>query len=593
MSLRLRPYQREAVEAVLRAFETEDSTLLLLATGLGKTICAMEIMRRTRGRCLFLAHTDELVSQPVKKIEEAWGERVDVEKAESRDSKHSSICVGSVQTMCRANRLARFRPDEFAVVIVDEVHHASADSYVRILEHFTGAKRLGLTATATRMDGKKLGEHFERVACEYNLIDAIRDGWLVPIRRKLVRVSSLVLDDVHVRGGDFVAHELGEAVLRDEATVQEWAVAIRDLAADRKTLAFCPPRPKRKEGEEKPEAPAARLAEVLNRPGYGGASVYLDGETPKNERQLALGQFARGDVHRIANCALFLEGFDEPSIAALGLARPTKSHSLYAQMLGRGTRALAGVLDGLEEATPAERRAAIAASAKPDLLVLDFTDASGTFDLVTAVDILGAADDDRVKREAERIERENPDADVLDALTVARARIEAQDRAAAAKMQSFLDAQKRAGVVARGVVHAFDVDADAILGVDRVRASQRGARFGSPALSEKQWDWLARNGFTRPSNPTAEDYALGRSRLDALGRRIKEGLPTLKETKILQEKGLPVAVPRIVARKMIDKLAELGGGKPWKARLSVDEVARWTRHAMAQSALIRAEGSGE
>src|SRR5262249_37454191 len=133
---------------------------------------------------------------------------------------------------------------------------------------------------------------------------------------------------------------------------------------------------------------ARLMAEVLCRYRRGSARA-LDGTSHPEERRAVVGDFRAGRLQYLCNCGLFLEGFDAPAVAVVVMARPTKSLALYTQILGRGTRPLPGVVDPLALAPAAERRAAIAASAKPRMLVLDFVGNSGRHRIITAADLLG------------------------------------------------------------------------------------------------------------------------------------------------------------------------------------------------------------
>ena len=552
--MELRPYQVAAVEAVRRAWDSCDATLVLMPTGCGKTQVGVAVVRERPGRTLWLAHREELLTQAADRVESMAGFRPDVEKAEYHDARQSRILVASVQTMSRAGRLARHAPDAFATVVVDEVHHAAADTYLRILEHFSQAKRLGLTATATRADGKRLGEEWDDVAYEYALPDAIRDGWLAPIRRRAVRVTDLDLDGVETRGGDFVAGQLERRVLEGEATIHEWAKGILHEAGERKTLAFCP-------GVES----SRRLAEIICRYRGAGAAVHLDGETPADERRLALARFARGEHQYVTNCALFLEGFDEPTISCVAMCRPTKSHVLYVQAVGRGTRLAEG---------------------KRDLLVIDFTDASQRYGLVTAVDILGAADDEDVRRDAERIaEREG--VDVLDALARAREAKQSRMAEARARLEEQLAAERRNGVRATAHVHGFDLDD--ILGVNRYATAHQARRFGAKPLSEKQLALLRKHGLDQGLDlDTEAGRAQARARLDKWFERVKAGLCSWKQARVLRRSGLPDDVCMSTAGVVLDALA----ARKWRP-LSHDERRRWIARMREHDAAEREQGGRE
>ena len=184
--MELRPYQREAVDAVEAEWEQgRRLTLLVLPTGCGKTVVfcnvAKDVVDRG-GRVLILAHRGELLQQAADKLQAATGLGCAVEKAEETSlGSWYRVTVGSVQSMMRARRLARFPADYFSAIVVDEAHHALSDSYRAVLDHFPDAKVLGVTATADRGDKRDLGQLFESVAYEYTLPTAIREGYLLSL----------------------------------------------------------------------------------------------------------------------------------------------------------------------------------------------------------------------------------------------------------------------------------------------------------------------------------------------------------------------------------------------------------------------------
>ena len=179
--MELRDYQKAAKQAIYKEWEDKDSTLLVLPTGCGKTIVFGSIARDRAedGRVLILAHREELLTQASDKIHKISGLNCSVEKADQTclDS-DEAITVGSVQTLQTEKRLSRFPRDYFKTLIVDEAHHAMAQSYRNVLNHFNYAKVLGVTATPDRGDMKNLGEVFESLAYEYSLRDAVKAGYL-------------------------------------------------------------------------------------------------------------------------------------------------------------------------------------------------------------------------------------------------------------------------------------------------------------------------------------------------------------------------------------------------------------------------------
>lgn len=214
--MELRPYQQAAREAIEREWEGGRArTLLVLPTGCGKTVVFCTVAKDVvdaGGRVLILAHRGELLQQAADKLRAATGLGCSVERAEETSAgSWYRVTVGSVQTLMRPKRLARFAPDHFDAIVVDEAHHALSDSYQQVLGHFPGAKVLGVTATADRGDKRDLGQYFESVAYEYTLPTAIREGYLCPIRAETVPVA-IDLAGVKVSSGDFAAGDLGTAL---------------------------------------------------------------------------------------------------------------------------------------------------------------------------------------------------------------------------------------------------------------------------------------------------------------------------------------------------------------------------------------------
>lgn len=390
--MNLRLYQREAVEKTYEAFHGHRSALVVMPTGTGKTILFSEVIRcwptwsRMNGklapRALVVAHREELIRQAVDKIGRVTGQGVDIEMADqfaARDSIFGAapVVVASKDTL-HEKRLQRFRPDEFGLIITDEAHHAVAQTYRRIYDYFPEAKHLGVTATPDRTDEEALAQVFETVAFVYEIADAIHDGWLVPIRAHSMTVEGLDFSNVRTTAGD-----LNQKDLADELSkfLQQLAFGTVLAARWNKTLVFADN-----------VANAERLAEIINRPGRDGApqltrARWICGKTDRDVRAQTLRDYSAGAFQFLVNVGVFTEGFDEPSIGAVSLGRPTESRSLFAQMVGRGTRPLPGVVDGLESADA--RRAAIAASRKPHIDILDFVGNSGKHKLVTVADILG------------------------------------------------------------------------------------------------------------------------------------------------------------------------------------------------------------
>jgi superfamily II DNA or RNA helicase len=235
----LRPYQEQAVAAILKSWIDYDRSLLVAPTGSGKTIIFAHIAQRAgqldNGKTLILAHREELIDQAIDKLHLACDIRATKEKADSYADRTAQVVVASVQTL-HATRLQSWPKDHFARVIVDEAHHVTADSYQRILAHFQDTRVLGVTATPDRGDKRNLGTYFQDVAHEISLLDLIRDQFLSPIKAETIPIK-IDLAGVKVAKGDLDAGGLGHAIA---PYLEHIASLIAERYKDRKTLVFLP-----------------------------------------------------------------------------------------------------------------------------------------------------------------------------------------------------------------------------------------------------------------------------------------------------------------------------------------------------------------
>jgi superfamily II DNA or RNA helicase len=316
----LRPYQQACIEASLAGFEQYRKQVAVLPTGGGKAILMAKMAEAILpNRTLMLCHREELVLQAADKFNRATGMYAAIEKAEQYASLSALVVVASIQTLQRA-RLERWPKDHFSLVIPDEAHHATSVSWQNVLKHFDGhAKVWGCTATPNRKGKQNLGKYFENVAYEISLIDLIRDGFLCPIR---VKALPLKIDIAAVRqtSGDYNAEDLDRAI---HPYLEEAARCIAEHAFFRKTIVFVP-----LIQTSKDFVAAARRV--------GLNAEHIDGTS--EDRKEILGRFAGGEIDLLCNSCLLLEGYDEPSIDCVVMLRPTRSHTLYCQAIGRGTR---------------------------------------------------------------------------------------------------------------------------------------------------------------------------------------------------------------------------------------------------------------
>jgi superfamily II DNA or RNA helicase len=314
MPYELRPYQKEAIQAIETQWNEFNRLLLVLPTGCGKTVVFNEIARQKAPGVLILAHRDELIEQARQKYGEATG------KIKADENSILPVTVGSVQTMCRR----KYDPDLFSTIIIDEAHHALSPSYLSILEQFPRAKILGVTATPDRGDKKSLGQFFESIAYEYNLKKAVHDGWLCNISARTVPID-IDLSEVKVKVGDFEVNGLAEALA---PYLPEIAKAIKEYASDRKTVVFLPL-----------ISIAQDFRDELLKVGLNAREINGQSE----DRKEILEWFDKaGPGTVLCNAMLLTEGWDCPSVDCVVVLRPTKVRSLYVQMVGRGTRLYPG-----------------------------------------------------------------------------------------------------------------------------------------------------------------------------------------------------------------------------------------------------------
>lgn len=554
--MRLRDYQQDSAVEVLVALESNDSTLLVLPTGTGKTVVFAklidQILANNPGkRAIVMAHRDELITQACDKIGRATGLSTEIEKADQYAAgmsslyKPSDVMVTSVQTQNAGynghGRMTRFDPAHFAILVIDEAHHSTAQTYRKVIDYYRknpDLKVLGVTATPDRADEAALGQIFETVAYEYGINTAIQDGWLVTIVQSSIECESLDFADIKTVAGDLQGSAL-EAVLTKEGPLQEMIVPAMDIIGDRKTLIFAAG-----------VFHAERMCEIINRYKPGSAR-YVTGKTPRDERKQMFTDYKHGEFQFLCNVGVATEGFDEPSIEVVMLARPTKSRALFAQMVGRGTRPLDGLVDPHE--TSELRRQAIVASSKPFIEVVDFVGNCGRHKLIGVVDLLGGEESDAVVERARKLAEEKKNGkpvDVQEAISKARALIEAE-----------LEASRRKNIRAKATYRKTTVNPFDLLGLTPVH--EKGWDTQAPA-SEKQMAVLVKMKVPIPSDGFSKRRAS--QLIGKLFERSHLGLCTFSQKKVLERSGYETkGVTFQRAGELITELKANGWRKPQEA----------------------------
>lgn len=330
----LRDYQNDAVAAVIADVKAGTRRpLVVMATGLGKTIVFADLVAKAKGRVLVIAHTIELVEQAAQKMRMVLGPDADIGVVKAaRDETSARYVVASIQTITREKR--RERLGDFCLIIVDEAHHAVADSYMRVMASYPNTVAVGFTATPDRGDrlGLQTNGAFEKVSYHMGILDGIKGQWLCDLRGLTVKVD-IDTRSVRVSQGDLDGNQLGR-VLIDANGPRALAAAYCEHAGDRKGILFAPN-----------VVSSQAFAEALNDAGI--IAEHLDGTTAAFERAAILRRLKIGDTQVVSNCAVLTEGFDEPSVSCIAIARPTRSRPLYQQMVGRGTRQSIGKRDCL------------------------------------------------------------------------------------------------------------------------------------------------------------------------------------------------------------------------------------------------------
>jgi superfamily II DNA or RNA helicase len=343
--LKLRPYQQQAIDAVFDAWvDGMRRPAIVLPTGAGKTVVFSHLIAQFRDRegfgspgprVIVLVHRDELADQAMNKIRSVCPDlSVGKVKAESNDV-HADVMVCSVQTISRTSRLGQVSPpgNGVGLIITDESHHAAAKSYQKVYGAFPDALQLGVTATMERGDGVGLGSTWEDVVYSKSLLWMVKNGFLVSPRAYTEASSGLDLGNVKSTGGDYQAGDLGRALEESDLALSLPAMH-KEKAGDRPTVVFTPT-----------VATAQQLSESFT--AFGTPAAVVSGETPRDERHRVFEDFRLGRTQVLVNCMVLTEGWDAPWASCAIIARPTRSRSLYQQMVGRVLRPWKGKEDAL------------------------------------------------------------------------------------------------------------------------------------------------------------------------------------------------------------------------------------------------------
>ena len=337
VNLELKEHQKAALKALEEMRDNSESIALLYhATGTGKTTTAVLDAKRCGGRVLFIAHTQELVDQAAKRFRELWTNTTVGRYCDAIKQPKAHVVCGSVQSV--ALHLDAFQDDDFDYLIVDEAHHAAADTYQKVLSYFKPAFTLGLTATPERADDKSILDIFKNTAHKLDIQTAVEIGELVPVR--CIRIhTNIDLAKVRFNSVQYNIRDLESKIYvpeRNKLIVDTWTQYVRN----KRTVVFCAS-----------VKHAEQIATMFREQGIHAAAV--SGDMKKSERMEFQERFVNREIQVLCACDLLNEGWDCPEIEVLFMARPTMSKVLYTQQLGRGMR----LYDG-----------------KENLMVFDFVD---------------------------------------------------------------------------------------------------------------------------------------------------------------------------------------------------------------------------
>ena len=343
-TIELRDYQQEAIDN-LKKMREDGKTIALLyhATGVWKTITATTDAKAVGGRTLFLVNALKLASQAKDTFAKVWPEATLGEYTGSQKDISQTVIFATVQSISKD--LEKFSPIDFDYLIVDECHHAAANTYQKIFTYFHPKFILGLTATPERSDGEDMLELFQNVVHKMDLKTAVERGVLVPIR--CIRVKTNIdLTDVRINGIKYNSQDLESKLFipeRNQLIVDTYLKYVNG----KKTVIFCAS-----------VDHAAEIAKLLRDSGVKAEAV--SGRDRVEVREKILKDYETGSTNVLCACDLLNEGWDSPHTTVLFMARPTMSKTIYLQQLGRGTRRCPG---------------------KEDLLVIDFVDNANMFNM--------------------------------------------------------------------------------------------------------------------------------------------------------------------------------------------------------------------
>ena len=454
----------------------------------GKTIVFSAITQeqvKKDHRVLIMAHRGELLYQAADKLKMLTGLDAAFEQGENHSlGSFFPVTVGSVQSLCQEKRLSMFPQDYFQDIIVDEAHHALSESYQRVLSHFPKANVLGVTATPDRGDKQTLGTFFDSEAYEYSMSRAIREGYLSPVKARMIPLQ-LDISKASISGGDYSAADIGCAL---EPYLHQIANEMARYCRGRKAVVFLPL-----------IATSQKFCRMLNDVGLRAAEV----NGMSDDRSKILAEFENGMYDVLCNSMLLTEGWDCPAVDCIVILRPTKVRSLYQQMVGRGMRLFPG---------------------KENLLLLDFLWLTERHDLCRPSALI--AKDANIAAMMDENIRNDEEVDILEAEEDAERDVLREREEALARELAAMRSKKKKLV--DPIQYALSIAAEDLTSY----APTFPWEMGPP--SEKQLAFLENRGILPD---TVGNAGLASLLIDRLKRRQEEGLATPKQIRCLERYG--------------------------------------------------------
>jgi len=327
MMVELRDYQLECVDTIYKHFKKDNKQLIQIPTGGGKTWIFLEYLRRYSRKAVIVCPSKELAEQIGYWANRFLGDRRVYTKKRNRLNKADAYII-TAASFNYEKSLTLLEDLDFDTLVIDEAHHAQADTYLNLLDRIKDKKfnLLGLTATPERLDQKSLLDVFGTMTFKRNIIEMIKEGYLCELEGTRIK-TNIKLSSNWIRYGDYIPSALSALDIDSRNNII--MKTFFDNCVGKKTLVFC-----------LNVTHAERIAELLRQEGIKAECIHAKMNFPL--RKAILERFKRGETQVVTNVQVLTEGFDEPSIEALLITRPTLSKSLYCQMIGRGLRLYPG-----------------------------------------------------------------------------------------------------------------------------------------------------------------------------------------------------------------------------------------------------------